>query len=77
MDIYACGACSKSWLIALETRINDVALFSYMDDDDLEAIKNHGAWPDEFQTYRELLEMGKEKSQFRFIQRKISTASLN
>lgn len=59
LALYKCKTCEQNWLIAQETRQNDVHCFKRISIDEAEKIQTSDTWPGYFKTYEELLLIGK------------------
>ena len=55
--ISRCNACSTNWLVAQEERIHDEFYVERISDHAVQQAKA-GTWPDRFQTYADVLDMG-------------------
>ncbi len=53
-----CKVCSQNWLIAQDSRQNDVHFYKKIDDAAATKIRSENIWPEEFQTLERILELG-------------------
>jgi hypothetical protein len=56
-----CRECGEWWLLAQESRINDVYFLKRLSAEQGEAIVKDGRWPDDFDRYETLLRLGRER----------------
>jgi hypothetical protein len=56
----SCNDCGQTWLVACESRINDVYIMRLLDDQATDQLLEKGVWPDEFDRFERLLEIGLE-----------------
>lgn len=59
LALYKCKACEQNWLVAQETRQNDVHGFKRISPNEAKEIETSNEWPEYFKTYEELLLIGK------------------
>lgn len=62
LSLNQCDKCNQYWLIAQESRINDIDLFKRIDASVAGNIIKKNQWPDQFQTFEELLILGKNNN---------------
>lgn len=60
LALYQCKACEQNWLVAQETRQNDVHCFKRITKNKAHEIQISNTWPNDFKTYEELLLIGKQ-----------------
>lgn len=58
---YQCRECGEWWLLAQESRINDVYFLKRLSAQQGEAIAKEGRWPTDFDRYETLLRLGRER----------------
>ena len=56
-----CTACKQWWLMATESRINDVYLLKRLSPREGERILNENQWPEDFDSFERLLRLGRER----------------
>ncbi|MBI2519298.1 MAG: hypothetical protein HYV97_02725 [Bdellovibrio sp.] len=62
-----CGECQQSWLVASDTRINDIFILKRVEEIDVEKILGDDVWPRDFDSYADVLVFGcKSGKQARF-----------
>ena len=59
LALYTCGACSQGWLVAQEERQNDIFCMRRLGSETVSSILAGSAWPDEFDRYESLLDIGR------------------
>lgn len=59
-----CMVCSQAWLIASDQRIHDNYYLTRITLEVLEGILSGGSWPSDFQTYEEVLRLGRDSGKF-------------
>lgn len=60
LALYKCDFCHQNWLIAQESRHNDIHCYKRLSKEITEEILNHNNWPPHFKKYEELLLLGKK-----------------
>lgn len=69
LAFFNCAACHQNWLIAQESRINDIYILQRISVTETNLIQEQNEWPLSFRTYKELLKIGKEHGVgFRFFE---------
>jgi hypothetical protein len=56
-----CAACKQWWLMATESRINDVYLLKRLSPREGEQILSENRWPEDFDSFGKLLRLGRER----------------
>lgn len=56
-----CAACKQWWLMAAESRINDVYLLKRLSAREGERILDENRWPEDFNSFEKLLRLGRER----------------
>lgn len=68
LSAYRCDECDQWWLVASEARINDVFFMRRLSAVVGKAILEQAEWPDEFDRFSTLLELGRERGhRWRFV----------
>src|SRR4051812_45600679 len=60
LALYGCENCTQYWLVAQESRHNDIHIFKPLEKPDAEKIISSNEWPKHFETLEELLTIGRE-----------------
>jgi hypothetical protein len=55
-----CTACGQAWLVGSEERQNDLFCLRRLDEAELNAIEERDRWPEDFDSYERLLQVGRE-----------------
>lgn len=55
-----CTACGQAWLVGSEERQNDLFCLRRLDEAELRAVEEQGRWPEDFDSYERLLQIGRE-----------------
>ena len=55
-----CTACGQAWLVGSEERHNDLFCLRRLDEGELRTIEEQDRWPEAFDRYERLLELGRE-----------------
>ena len=58
LNLSVCRVCGQHWLIAQEERMNDVYIMRKLTSSVADRARNDGVWPDEFDKYETLLQIG-------------------
>lgn len=61
LSVYECIECGQWWLVAQEERQNDVFFFKRLSPSEGEAVVKSGDWPNDFDKYEDLLQLGQER----------------
>jgi len=62
LSLNQCSKCSQYWLVAQESTVNDIDLFKRIDTSMAHKVIQENKWPEHFQTFEELLILGKNNN---------------
>jgi hypothetical protein len=66
LSAYVCRECGQGWLVAQEERINDIFIMRKLRGEETEQLLENDRWPDDFDLFARLLEIGRRAGRIHF-----------